>query len=245
MADEELSFLDEAPEGVGDAPEPEQEAVEAAPEPEPAQEPTGEAAPEPQAEPPSAEEEKPQQQVSLTALLDEREKRQNAERERQELLSRLQQFEQQSQAQQQKAPDFFENPEQRVAMEVQKATQIARSQMLDQSQFFATQQHGAELTQKAAEFVMGNPQLAQQLRGHPSPWHGAVELFQKHQVLEEIGDDPAAYRERIKEEIKAELLKNTQQPAPQAPPPSMSQAPAAGGGDAISPGNTFDEIFPT
>lgn len=238
MDDDKLNFLDETSdeveteepeqvEEVAEQPEPEPEAVEAA-------EDTGEE----QAEPPSAEDET-QRHIPVTALLDEREKRQEAQRKADEALARLQAYERQMQQMQQpqQKPDFFDNPEQVVQQQVTRVK-------LEQSQFLAEREFGKEAVEKAIAFFDDPANMAESQRfiNHPSPYHAAVEHVKRQKFLQEV-QDPDKWREQERERLRQEILAEAKAtPKPKAPPPSMASAPARGG-DAIAPGNAFDAML--
>lgn len=253
MSGEELSFLDETPE----VEEPEAETQEEASDPpveeeaqaEPEAEGTGEPlepeTPDPvEAAPPVADKENVGT-VPLTVVLDEREKRQRAEQEAQELRKwREQQEAAQRQAQQQ-APDWFDDPQAAAQHQTQMIQQQMLNAQLNQSQFLAERDYGKELVAETEAYFRANPQAKAQFQNHPSPWHGAVAFYQKQKILDEIGADPEAFKEKLREEGRAQALGRSQpvQQKPTAPPPSMATAPSAGKADAISPGNTFDDMF--
>jgi hypothetical protein len=223
MTDNPLDFLDET---LDDQPQVEVEEAQA-PEPEQAEpKSTGEIA-----EPPSAPE-KETKEVPFVALMDEREKRQAAQRELEEIRKKMAEYERNAQQPQQK-PDFFENPEAVVQQHV-------NAVKLQQSKFLAEKEYGADLVAQAYAYFDEHPAESQQLVNHPSPFHAAVEHFQRQKKLAEIGADPDAY---INAQVEARLAERlAQSPAPKAPPPSMSKAPSTGG-ERISPGSAFDELF--
>lgn len=237
MADEEkLSFLDEK--------EPEEEVQVEAEQPEPEPEPEPEGEPEEEAAPPAAVQEHPQS-IPVTALLDEREKRQAAIARAEQAERRYQELQRQIQQQQQPQPDWLEDPENAARAQQSAIEQRLENQYLNQSQFLAEEKYGAELVEAAGKFVLQHPEFRNEIMSHRSPWHKAVEVYQRQQAIADIGTDPTAYREKIRAELLAEL--QGQQPAsqpsrPATPPPSMSRAPSAGR-DSITPGNTFDRMF--
>lgn len=236
MSDEKLEFLDATPDSaeVEDAPEAEApEQVEAEPqeaEPAPEQEGTGED----EAAPPVAAEEKPSA-IPVTALLDEREKRQKAERELEELRRWRQQIEAQ-QRQGQKKPDFFDNPDQAVQ-------QALLATKVQQSRFMAEREFGAEAVNEAMAYFDQNPQETHRFLNHPSPFHAAMEFYKRQKFLEEV-QDPDQWREAERERIRQELAaQQASQPSkPTAPPASLAKAPSSGR-DAIAPGGAFDQMF--
>lgn len=225
--DGNLPFLDEKEED----PTPEAAA------PEPEVEPKGE----PEAAPPAAVVEEKHQNIPISALLDEREKRQQAAREAEELRRKLAEYEA---AKEQPKPDFYADPE-AALQSVQKAAQsIALNTKLETSRFLAERDHGAETVAAAYAFFDANPHLSSQLISSPSPFHEAVKVYQRHKTMEEIGDDPSAYRARIEQEVRERLLAEMQTatPAPKAPPPSMAAVPATGNSKA-PPASGFDALF--
>lgn len=85
-----------------------------------------------------------------------------------------------------------------------------------------------DLDEKLAIFekaAQANPALAAQLRTHPHPWDWMYKEAQKLQLMSEIGDNPASYREKLKAELLAELGQ-TQAQAPASAPAAAAPAPA-------------------
>lgn len=246
MDKDKLEFLEERAEEVT---QDEPDTVEVAEEP---KEPKGEKPAEPiEAEapveeapsaPPAPEPEP--QRIPLTAMLDEREKRQKAERELEEMRRYIA-------AQQQKdkkpVPDFYEQPDERLAYERQRWEAEMHNRFISQSRFMAEKDFGKELVEEAFGFF-DQPQnrfMTHQFRDHPSPFHAAVEFYKKQKFLNEV-NDPDAWRNAERERIRQELMAEISQPSkPKAPPPSMAKAAAVGGTETIAPGNTFDGLFPS
>lgn len=234
MADQELSiFKDE--EAVA-APEPEAQAddpvVDTPAEPQ-LEEPQAEAVEtgEVEAAPPVAELEKESPHVPLTAILDEREKRQAAERQAQELEARLMQMQQQS-APPQQAPDMLDDPDgynQFVQTQVNAAIQDVK---LNQSEDMARYVHGDETVDAAFQaFRQAADQATyQSIMAKRSPWMEVVNWHKDQQFRQEVGNDPEAWRnaerERIRQELMAEIKPAVTPAAP--PPPSLSKAGASG-----------------
>lgn len=77
------------------------------------------------------------------------------------------------------------------------------------------------------------PHLAPQIRRHPMPAKFAYEMGVKIKALMEIGDDPAAYKQRVRQELEEELRSQagTQPPPSPAPkastPKSLAATPSA------------------
>lgn len=208
----DLPFLDD-----GEAEEP-IEAVEAQPEPEAKGETVA---------PPATPED--HGRIPIAALLDEREKRKEKEREVEALNRRIADYE----AKATPKPDFFADPEAALAAAQRAAQAAAINTKLETSRFLAEEKFGAEKVQAAYEFFDRNPHLSGQLLTSPSPFHAAVKEYEKHQAMTEIGEDPSAYRARVEAEIRERILAEYNvQPKPTAPPPSLSSASSVSAGKA-------------
>jgi len=219
----------------------------AAPEPTPAPAPAEPSAPAPSGEPPAPEPKddrardehgrfvpKPQdgQQeappaskqdhgpIPIQALLDEREKRQRAERELEEWRRRAT-----PPPAPPVRPDVFADPdgafqhiEQQVSEQVTRA-RLDMSVMMEQ----ASKPDYAEKESAFIEAVKSNPALYQQMMSDPHPAGFAYRVGSQVLAMREIGD-PAGYRERIEQELRekleAEYAAKYQQVTPPAPPPA-------------------------
>lgn len=196
-------------------------------------------APEVKAETPApgeqAEAEATPRHVPLKELQTERQKRQEEARLRTEAetraavyerqLAQLLQRQQQQEAPQQQAPDWYAEPD-RAAQTLQQQVSYQLTQTkVAMSQEFMRSQHKdyPEIEQVFTEAANRNPQLWQQLYQHPMPAQFAYQQGKKLKALQEIGEDPDAYRARIKEEatqqvladLKGGKIKLTGQPVPQ------------------------------
>lgn len=194
---------------------------------------------EPEAAPPAAVDEA--KHIPISALLDEREKRQEAKREADGLRRQL--AEMQAKLTPSKPVDFYEDPEAAFHKMQQTAQAIATNTKLETSRFLAERDHGAEEVAAAYKFFDENPALSQQLLTSPSPFHEAVKVYQKHKAMTEIGDDPAAYRARVEAEIRERIVAEM---AParttSAPPPSLATAGSAAPGKGPAPSG-FTQMF--
>lgn len=181
-----------------------------------------------EATPPVAEVKEEQPMAPIAAMLDEREKRQKAERELELMQQRLSRFE--AQQQQQPPPDWFDDPVKAANHQQNLVMQHLYDQKLNQSRFFAEREFGAEIVAEAHAYFEQNPQQSHQFADHPSPFHSAVEFYKRQKVINEMGSDPDAWmkaqRAEIEAQIRQELQAPTPKPAPQTPPQSLSQAPA-------------------
>ena len=239
MDADKLAFFEDEPEA--EAPEaeaPQPEDVKAEEETEVAEQPAAEGKGEDkEAAPPAAPEEKQPGHVPLSALLDEREKRQKFERE----VEELRRWRAQQEAQRQK-PDFFENPEAALSQVQQQVQQQMVAEKLRTSRFLAEREFGPDLVKEAYAYFDQNPEQSHALINEPSPFHAAVEHYRRQKLLTEIGTDPDAYRAKLRAELEAEIARKAP-PKPAAPPRSLASAPNAGG-ETTPPGSAFDELFP-
>jgi hypothetical protein len=245
MADDKLSFMDEG-EAVERGPEqPEPEQPEAEPvEPEPQEK---QAEGEDQGEPPSPEPEEDRQAIPITALLEERERRQKAEREAEALRRWRDEQERKAREAQQPKPDFYEDPEKAIGHHLQPVQKQVMATKMQMSRFLAEREFGAETVESAVKWFDQNPEMSHRFINEPSPFHAAVEYFKRQQFAQEV-QDPEKWRQQERERIKAEIMAEmqSQQPsqpsAPKAPPRSLASAQSTGR-DATKPGSGFDRIF--
>jgi hypothetical protein len=101
----------------------------------------------------------------------------------------------------------------RIAAALQPMAASQQQLMERMSQQFAVQNHGADAVQAAYEAlearIVENPRAAfadyQRIMGSADPWSELVNWHGKDSILREIGDDPAAYRARLKAELMEEI----------------------------------------
>jgi hypothetical protein len=240
MSDEKLNFLD-AEEPATPAPEPSAPVIEAekpaAPEPEP----QGDG---------RARDPETGRFVPISALLDERDKRQAETRKREELEQQLQRYQQPQQPEQ--VPT---DPSGIIQYALAEQQRIAFNERLNTSELMARQAHGEDIVSEAQQAFLAavgqNPMLQQQLQGQIHPYDFVVKWHRQHKLMSEIGQDPEAWRKSEAEKIRAQVLAELQgqgvSPAPssQQPPPSVVGRPAAAraGSVPVGPGNAFDNLF--
>jgi hypothetical protein len=189
------------------------------------------------AETPSAEKgeptatDSPAKTIPIAAQIDERRKRQEIERERDELKQQLEALK--TPKQEEKGPDLFADPEGWTKAQEQKTQkqilqtkiEISREMYLDSKPDFE---------EKEAAFVkmaQANPSLVQQMYASANPAKFAYETAKKQLAIDAMGD-PETYREKLKAEILAELQGGTPEPekpvkAPLDKAPSLATASAA------------------
>ena len=230
MSDDVLNIFDE---------EPEAELPEAAPaEPE-----QTEGKGEDTAAPPAAQEDN-SRFVPISALLDEREKRQKAAQELEELRRWRAEVEARSRK---PPPDLLEDPEARLAMERQQIAELIVQDRVERSRFLAAEKYGAEMVDEVTRFF-DNPALhakSAEFLSHPFPMEAAIAFYRQQKALAEIGDDPVSYRNRLEQELREKLMAEMakpSRPSPNAPPPSIAGTRAAGSATE-PPKSAFDALF--
>jgi len=240
MSDEKLNFLD-AEEPATPAPEPSAPVIEAekpaAPEPEP----QGDG---------RARDPETGRFVPISALLDERDKRQAETAKRIDLEAQLQRYQQPQQPEQ-----IPTDPSGIIQYALAEQQRIAFNERLNTSELMARQAHGEDIVSEAQQAFLAavgqNPMLQQQLQGQIHPYDFVVKWHKQHKLMSEIGQDPEAWRKSEAEKIRAQVLAELQgqgvSPAPssQQPPPSVVGRPAAARAGTVptGPGNAFDNLF--
>jgi hypothetical protein len=191
-------------------PAPPQDAPPAEPRFPPGENPPADAPAEPPA-PPAGEQDG--DRIPIAALRDERTKRQAAEKAAAEYQKRLEQYEnmvrQQQAAQQPQRPDLFQDPD-GALNHVQSALrqEILRNKV-ETSVMVVRQQH-PDYDDAEAAFLQachGNEPLYRQMLNHPFPADFAYRVGQQMKAMQEIGNDPTGYRERVRAEERDRLRK--------------------------------------
>ncbi|MDN7654321.1 hypothetical protein QZM62_12790 [Burkholderia multivorans] len=173
--------------------------------------------------PPASE---PGQMVPLKALEEERKGRQDWKEKAirfEEELKHLRAQQGQPQAQATQQPQSSTPP---VALTYEHALLNERMNM---SEMMVRQQHGDEAVDSALEVfqkaVQENPALGAQLAQQRHPWQFMLDQAKRIQAMQEIGTDPAAYRQKLRDEILAELQQQGATPAAQVTAPAAPAAP--------------------
>lgn len=207
--------------------------------------------PEPQPEPQALEPEQPPQggHIPIQALLDEREKRQEAKREADALRAQIAQLQQ---APSQPVVDLYDDPDAWAATQQATIAEQMWQVRRDMSANFAIEKFGKDTVDAAIVWASerNDPYLHQRFKASNDPYREVlVPEFNRDQLLSKIGSDPDAYvRQRY-----AELTSGSQttQPVAQAATPSIAASrpaprslagqPSAGSGPAIAEA-AFDEV---
>lgn len=152
------------------------------------------------------------------------------------------------------APDFWENPDAYLSGKLAPVQQQIETQRDQFSRMLAETAHGADAVGAAyAAFDSSppSPEKAAQyaaIKQAANPYSALVEWHKRAQAQAEIGSDPAAYREKLKAELLAELQGgNAPAPASAAPvmPSNFAAARNVGnrGGPAWSGPQPLSDIF--
>lgn len=176
--------------------------------------------------------------IPLPAYLDEREKRQTAQRlleeeraQRADLQKRLEALE--AKRAHEGVPSYDGGTPQGQAMR----ETLFNEYILPTSLARAKAEFGEAKLAEAFAFFEDNPHLSEPLRRSADPWGDAVRYVEREKARAEIGDDPGAYRSRLeaelREKLRAELAAEQAQAAPAPVHPktrplvSLAGAPAA------------------
>ena len=158
---------------------------------------------EPPAQPVAQQPQEDAHRVPLRELLDERDKRQALQRQIEELRRQVQPKEPQ------KAPEFWEQPEGNIDHRVQQAVQPLVQELIMQreqtSRALAAIQYGEDTVNEAykdleTRIQSGDPVARfdyQRVMAQPNQYAALVQLHQQRKALNEIGNDPNAYREKL------------------------------------------------
>jgi hypothetical protein len=181
-------------------------------------------------------------QVPLEALEAERKGRQDWKEKaiRFEEEARQLRMQQEQRAQQPQQPqDPLASMQQQIVNE-----RFNTSEMLARDKY-------ADLDEVVETFVAAakqNPALAAQMNSHPHPWKFAYDEGKRLKFAAEIGNDPEAYRKKVRAEIEAEIrgaTQQSQQPAAPGIPQSLAGARSAGArGTSFTGPTPIDTLFP-
>jgi hypothetical protein len=217
-----------------DEPEKEVEIVEEAAEPEaeetpPEAEPEAEEAEESEVETTATE----KKEWTLSAVLDEREKRQKAVAEAEELRKELAKYKAE------KPEDdisIFEDEKGFIARQKQETEVALRNTALNMSEAFAESVFGEEKVAAAKQWMINegikSPYALEQFNAAKLPYHAAVKLYEDDQARR----DPEAYKAKLREEILAEL----QEKKPKPSTPSLASKRSVG---SKTEAEDFDDLL--
>jgi hypothetical protein len=196
-----------------DADEPEEEAEEAAAEDE-----TQDAGEEPEVQDVRGEQQERRGSIPSSRLKQEADARRTAEAERDtlraqmgELQARMQLLERNGprQPQQQQepppAPDMFADPEGWARHREAQIIQRMEAQQVERSLQAARAENTEQFDRAYNALAQANdPHALAQIRSSYNPGRALIDWHNRQQLLSDVGNDPAAYRERVRQELMAD-----------------------------------------
>jgi hypothetical protein len=186
--------------------------------------------------------------VPITALLEERERRQAME-------AQLRTLQQHVAQQQQPAPNPEEDLTGWVQHQQQQTQQSVVSAKLQISEDIAIERFGEQLVREADAWALEKarqmPGFQEHLISQRNPYGYLVQMYQREKALEKI--DPAemdqylAWKAAQSAAAQAQPAAPAATPQPSAPPRSIASLPSAGGGKPgdmpLHEGAVFDQVF--
>lgn len=131
-----------------------------------------------------------------------------------------------------KVPDVFEDPEgyaKFMGTQLQKTQQSIRAEM---SEVMALEAYGKDVVDEAFAAVKASGEGARFLNSQ-HPYGDMVKWHKQQKVLQEIGDDPAAFRQKVetevRQQIEAEIAAKQARAMAEQAPPSMAKTNGSGG----------------
>lgn len=122
------------------------------------------------------------------------------------------------------APDVLDDPEGYTKHMEQTVNQAVFQATLRMSRAAAVRQHGEEAVDAAASSIDPNSAAYQAIISSADPFHALMEHQSRQQMIQEIGEDPAAYKARIAAEVRAEVEAEMATKEVKATPPAPSLA---------------------
>lgn len=128
-------------------------------------------------------------------------------RARIEAQERFQRQPQQPQQQQPQGPDMFADPDGWANAQRQQIRNEFRTEMVNASFADAAEQHGGKFDEAWKSINSLNPQnpadlaTAQSIWNAPNPGRALMKWHDQQSLLREIGTDPAAYRQKLRDEL--------------------------------------------
>jgi len=137
----------------------------------------------------------------------------------------------------QQAPDFWENPETAIDYRLQQVVNPLQQQLVRQreeiSMLQAIDKHGQETVDNAFSALKSkmatDPSAGaayQQIMASVHPYQALVDWHKRQSAIDEIGNDPNAYREKLRAELLAEMQEQhrASSPSPSVLPSNFSSS---------------------
>ena len=147
-----------------------------------------------------------------------------------------------------KVPDILEDPDGFTGFMGDQLQKIQQSTRAEMSEVMAIEAYGQDVVNEAFAAAKASGEGARFLNSR-HPYGDMVKWHKQQRVLQEIGDDPDAYRQKIETEVRQKIeadiaAQQAKQMAAQAPP---SMAKTNGTGGSADPGwqgpTTLDSII--
>lgn len=209
--------------------------------------------------------------IPIRELLDERDRRQAAERRAAEYERQVQAWQRQQREAEQapQRPDPIQDPDayadwvqQSIGGEVKTAQQLVREQFVDLTFELAIDKHGQEAVDAAMKALeeARDPRAAAEVNAAKNPAKALMAWHKRHQAMTEVGDDLDGYKAKLKATLKSdpefrkEFMAELEAEARGGNPasrsdtvtalPSLNRAPGSAGGQRPgSLGETGEERF--
>ena len=174
----------------------------------------------------------------------------------QQMQRQPQQPVQQQRQEREDVPDPILDPQGYADFRERKMQIMLINERVNMSEVMARQKHGDELVNQALDAAHRSG-IAPQFQTERDPFGSLIQWFRRASVLQEVGEDPAAYRTKIENDVREKLLadlkagKLTQNGSAQTPPTRMpgTLADATGMGSQgampVDPQKQLDDIFAT
>lgn len=256
MSDKERDFLDEYSEQDSAESQPDEPETEEAKQPEAQESETAEKVDTPEAETPenaatTADESRKDDHVPLAALKAEREKRQERDRELEQIRKELEALRRgQQPPEQEEEPEIWDNPDEFVSRKVQAVQQQLQGRLYSALEAAAREQYPDfdEKFDAVKAEVDVNPALRDRILAAPNP---ALEAYRTGKRLLEYQQmqDPDAYRQKIEAEVRAKLeaeykaKEEERAKASQNLPPDLTASRSVKGNEPPATEDVFDSVF--
>lgn len=175
--------------------------------------------------------EAPKPTVPLSELLDTRHRAQRAEERVETLARQLEQFQRSFEAQRPQQPpiDPVTDPEGAFRFLAQQQTEQALHQRANMSEMLARRDpvYGAKVDEAVEEAKKAG--LNRHFMSQADPYKALMDWHTSKSVAQQVGPDLNAYRQKVREELIAEMKAAAGKPTtPQTLPPSLATATNAG-----------------
>lgn len=203
-----------------------------------------------------AEENEEKGPVPYQALKAEREKRKERDKRVAELEAELKKARpsaQQERPQVEPEPEktFWEDPDAYIENRLSKSQRELQHRLLVEREDDMREKHADydEVIEKVKEYGQSNPAVLQQILAAPNPAKAGYQFGKQLDELKQM-EDPAAYREKVRAEIRAELEKEMGEASADkarvaaAVPPDLSSTRSVGSKSSAREPDPFKELFP-